>query len=74
MVVETHADRAVIWTKPDDLEVNFDKPTTGLAGARSDGFFVLMADGSVITISDKINRETLKALFTKAGGEKVGEF
>lgn len=74
MAVETHADQAVIWTKPDDLEVNFDKPTTGLAGARTGGFHVLLADGSVLFISDNINVQVLKALMTRAGGEVVGEF
>ena len=74
MAVETHADAAVIWTKPDDLEVDFDKPATGLTGAWMGGFHVLMADGSVRFISDKINAQILKSLFTKAGGEVVGEY
>ncbi len=74
MVVESHPDQAVTWTKPDDLDVNFDKPTAGLAGARQGGFQVLMADGSVRFISDQVSVQTLKGLMTRAGGEVIGDF
>jgi hypothetical protein len=71
MVVEAHADAAVIWTKPDDLVIDFKKPSTGLKSARTGGFHALLADGSVRLISDMIDIDVLKALFTRAGGETV---
>ncbi len=74
MAVEARSDHAVIWTKPDDLEVDFAKPITGLEDSRVGGFHALFADGSVRYLSTNIDRATLKALFTKSGGETVGDF
>ena len=74
MAVEARSDHAVIWTKPDDLEVDFDAPITGLQDSRVGGFHALFVDGSVHYLSTNIDRVTLKALFTKSGGETVGDF
>ncbi|MEI8018098.1 MAG: DUF1559 domain-containing protein [Schlesneria sp.] len=74
MAVEARADHAVIWTKPDDLDVDFDVPITGLDDSRVGGFHALFADGTVRFLSTNIDRATLKALFTKSGGETVGDF
>ncbi len=74
LAVEAHADAAVIWTKPDDLVLDFKNPLKGLQSARTGGFHALFADGAVRFISDNIDVETLKNLFTRAGGEAVGEF
>lgn len=74
MTVEATPDRAVYWTKPDDLDVNLEDLLAGLRGSRIGGFHVGMADGSIRFISDNINLNTLKALITCAGGENVGDF
>lgn len=74
MVVEAHKDSAVIWTKPDDIEIDFDNPIKSMKSARVGGFHALFCDGSVRFISDNINLQTLKALLTRAGGETVGGF
>ena len=71
MAVEVNNDRAVTWTKPDDYEVNFDKPLDGLLGIRPGGFQAAFIDGSVRFISQTIDQVTLKALYTRAGGEVV---
>ena len=73
LAVEAHRDAAVIWTKPDDLEVDFKNPLKNLKGSLAGGFHVLMCDGTVRFISDNINLETLKAIFTRAGTEAVGD-
>ena len=70
-MVEASDDRAVIWTKPDDYEVDFKQPKAGLVGLRKGGFLAAFADGSVHFLKDSIDSETLKALFTRAGGERV---
>jgi hypothetical protein len=72
--VEAHRDAAVIWTKPDDLELDFKNPLKNLKSARNNGFTALFADGSVRFISDAIDVNTLKALFTRGGGEAVNNF
>jgi hypothetical protein len=74
MAVEAHHDSAVIWTKPDDLDIDFDEPLLGLQHSRNGGFHVLLADGSVRFVSDNIDPETLKKLFTRAGAEIIGGF
>jgi hypothetical protein len=71
MIVEASDAAAVDWTKPDDLKLNPDKPKAGLEGARSGGFQVSLADGSVRMLSDSIDLDTLKALFTPDGREPV---
>jgi hypothetical protein len=70
-VVEASDERAVIWTKPDDYEVNLKQPKAGLVGLRNGGFLAAFADGSVHFLRDSIKSETLKALFTRAGGESI---
>lgn len=73
-VVEVAADRAVPWTKPVDYRYDPNAPLTGLA-SRENGqlFFVLMVDGSVRGLNHKINPKILKALYTRNGGEAIGE-
>jgi hypothetical protein len=71
LVVEASDDRAVIWTKPDDYEVDFKKPKAGLVGLRKGGFLSAFADGSVHFLKDSLESETIKALFTRAGGEPI---
>jgi hypothetical protein len=74
LAVEAHRDAAAIWTKPDDLAVDFKNPLKNLKSAVLGGFHILMCDGSVRFISDNIDANVLKALFTRGGGEAVNEF
>jgi prepilin-type processing-associated H-X9-DG protein len=74
MVVE--ANRAVTWTKPDDLP--FDEapnfrpaPLFGAGSKHTGGFNALMGDGSVRFIKTSVSMQVLRALITKAGGEVV---
>ncbi|MFO0875903.1 MAG: DUF1559 domain-containing protein [Gemmataceae bacterium] len=71
MMVEADDDHAVIWTKPDDLEVDLKKPLAGLAMRAPEAFLVLLGDGTVRFLRKSIKTETAAALFTVAGGEVV---
>ena len=71
LMVEASDSRAVIWTKPDDYEVDFKHPLAGLVGLRQNGFLAAFADGYVRFIKGSIAAKTLKALFTRAGGEVI---
>lgn len=73
MVVEANDKNAVIWTKPDDIEINAKNPIDGLIQANGRGFNALFADGSVRFIASGIDAATLRALFTASGGEVVGQ-
>jgi len=71
LAVEVNDERAVEWTKPDDLEVDLSKPMAGLGGVRPVSFLAAFCDGSVHVLSDFIDQATLQALFTRAGGEPI---
>jgi hypothetical protein len=73
LVVEAADERAVIWTKPDDLEVNPKKPHAGLVAKGRPWFLVALADGSVRTVRADISARTLWSAFTRAGGEPLGQ-
>lgn len=70
MTVEVSDDRAVIWTKPGDLEYDEQHPLKGL-GMWNDYFLVGMADGSMQSLPASIDPRTLKALFTRKGSGRV---
>jgi hypothetical protein len=71
MLVDGADERAVVWTKPDDLEIDPKEPQKGLAVRARDAFLVLFADGSVRGLPKDIDKKTLWAIFTIAGGEVV---
>jgi hypothetical protein len=73
LVVEASDDRAVIWTKPDDFEVNKKQPMAELVGLRRGGFLATFADGHVQLIRETISSKMLNALFTRAGGEPIDD-
>jgi type II secretory pathway pseudopilin PulG len=73
-IVEADADQAVEWTKPDDWEYAAENPKAGLGKLRPGGWNAALCDGSVHFISENIDPEMLKALFTRAGGEANGDF
>jgi hypothetical protein len=69
MVLEVSDERAVIWTKPDDFEPDKEDPLKGVVGLRDGKFMVLFADAAVRTLSAPIDKDTVRAMFTRAGGE-----
>lgn len=71
VAVEAAADAAVTWTQPDDLAVDLNDPHVKLQDARDGGFLALFADGTVPFVTDAINRDVLKTLFTLKGGEPI---
>ncbi len=71
LVVEANADRAVVWTQPEDFKVDLNNPLNGLGGLRPGGFAALAANGAVHFIASTIDPRLLRALFTCAGGETL---
>jgi hypothetical protein len=71
LVVEADSDRAVIWTKPDDLKYEARQPLAGLGHLRTGGFMALFADAHVSFISNGIDPTVLQALVSFAGREPV---
>jgi Protein of unknown function (DUF1559) len=74
-LVEASDEKAVIWTKPDDFEIDGQNPMNGLAGRHPGNILVGFADGSVHTLPTTMDPEVLKGLFSRNGGEAVqGKF
>jgi Protein of unknown function (DUF1559) len=74
LAVEVNDDRAVPWTKPDDLEVDLSKPFDGLGEAEVGGLSILLfADGHTLGITKQADEATVKALFTRNGGEPIDD-
>jgi hypothetical protein len=71
ILVDGDDDHAVVWTKPDDLKIDQQKPEAGLRKHPSGGYLTGFADGSVHFLAAKIDAKTLYALFTRDGGEVV---
>ncbi len=71
-IVEASAADAVIWTRPDDLEIDMKFPLESLAPGESEGFNAARYDGSVRYMPKKdLTDVILKALLTHQGGEVV---
>jgi hypothetical protein len=73
-IVEATPDKAVPWTKPEDIEFNPDQPLAGVGNPqRPGGMFVGgMLDGSVRMIAPDLDPDVFKALVTPNGGEPLG--
>ncbi|MCE9525919.1 MAG: DUF1559 domain-containing protein, partial [Planctomycetales bacterium] len=71
-ILEADAEHSVIWTKPDDLTIDWKAPLKGLELWKSGTkaiFLAAFCDGSVHAISDKIDPALMKKLLQKDDGE-----
>ena len=71
MIVEADPDKAVIWTKPDDLQVDLENPTAGLGKLHPGVFIAAFADGHAAPVATALDPATIKALFTRNGREVI---
>jgi hypothetical protein len=74
MLVEANDKKAVFWTQPEDFPTDARDLLAGLNLQETKGFLVAFADGSVRFLSANIPLATLRALFTRNGGETVNDF
>jgi hypothetical protein len=70
-LVDADDANAVIWTKPDDWQLNPKQPRKGLSLRFDRGFLMLFVDGSVRILPKTITDMTLNAVFTRNGGEVI---
>ncbi|HEX4610982.1 MAG TPA: DUF1559 domain-containing protein, partial [Urbifossiella sp.] len=71
LAVFADPDRAVVWTKPDDLPFDPNHPLKGLVRPGETGIDVLMADGSVKRLVARVDPKKVAAMVTPAGGEAI---
>ncbi|MBL9165051.1 MAG: DUF1559 domain-containing protein [Planctomycetaceae bacterium] len=69
MVVEVVPQRAVVWTKPDDWEVDLANPLDGVKRSDRDGFVAAWCDGHSSVISNDTDAEEFRGNLTYDGGE-----
>lgn len=69
LFVEAGPDKAVPWTKPEDLPFDPNNPLAALGKVSPQGFRAGFFDGSVHLL--KVDNKTLKALITPDGGEAI---
>ena len=70
MIVEAAPESAVIWTKPDDIEIDQQNPARGL-GTGDQLINAGFGDGHAEAISSTLKPATFWAMFTRNGGEKI---
>ena len=69
-LVEVEPSKAVVWTKPEDWEVDLKQPRKGLERTDRSSFTAAFADGHVEIIDpSKLDDAKLRGLLTRAGGE-----
>jgi type II secretory pathway pseudopilin PulG len=72
MLVTANPDRAVEWTKPDDLPFDAKNPMAGLGAGPHPGIWLAaVADGSIRIITDDIDPQVVTAFCTRNGGEQI---
>jgi len=71
MLVEVVPERAVIWTRPADWEVDFGDPLNGVRRSDRDWFNAARCDGSAHSIENAVDEDKLRALLTIAGKESI---
>jgi hypothetical protein len=71
LIVEAADERAVPWTKPEELPYDAKDPVAGLISKNRDWFLAVFADGSARMIPLEIGLDNIRALFTRNGGEVI---
>jgi hypothetical protein len=69
MHIEVAPERAVVWTRPDDWEVDLNKPLEGLASPGRKEATATMFDGSAHTLDLSMDPAVLRGMLTRAGQE-----
>jgi uncharacterized protein DUF1559 len=69
LAVEVEPLRAVVWTKPDDWEVDVQNPLRGVERDDRKNFVALFADGHLEVIPVNVDFKKLRGLLTRSGGE-----
>jgi hypothetical protein len=69
ILLETHPDAAVIWTKPDDLVIDEQDPLKNLRDQPNSGFASLFGDGSVRFITTTIDPKIFRYLILMNDGQ-----
>ena len=71
LIVEASADKAVVWTKPEDVLIDDINPLLSIITKDSDGFTACLCDGAARFFSKGNDAKTLNALLSIDGREVI---
>ncbi len=71
MVLEAADDKAVVWTKPDDYDVDEKNPSAGLVGLRPGVFFCVFCDGATHIVPQNVAPRIVNLLFDRNDGQVI---
>ena len=71
LIVTTAPTKAVIWTKPQDWNVDAKNPWKGLAREERDVIQAVRIDASTFVLPKTLSSENLRALITRDGEEVI---
>src|SRR5262249_1650123 len=71
MFFEANDDSAVVWSKPDDLIIDVNRPTKGLIRTGQDHFLAAMCDGSVQRFTNTADSKNLVRVIDSQDGEVI---
>jgi hypothetical protein len=71
LIIDADEADAVVWTKPEDLNVDGVDAKQAVFGTRKDAIFCAFADGSVRHLDPQITSQMVHALLTRNGGEVI---
>ncbi len=71
MLVEVAPERAVVWTQPEDWQVDLKDPWRGVRRKDRKWFTAAYCDGGARILDEKMPAKTLRSLLTPAGGEII---
>lgn len=71
LILEVGEDKAVTWTKPDDMDFDSQKPLAGLGTIAGSGILAGFADGHVQNIRKSVDAETFRNLILRNDGQVI---
>ena len=71
LIVEAGPEKAVTWTKPDDMSFDAEKPLAGVGTIPPAGFNAAFADGSVRLLRPSIKPDTFRKLILRNDGQLI---
>ena len=71
LTVVADTQRAVVWTKPEDLDIDIGRPREGWSDGIESVVPFSKVDGSIARLPRELPNAQVKALLTRAGAEKI---
>jgi hypothetical protein len=70
-ILVLQSDQRIPWTKPADIETSPDHEAVRPFRGHGKGFYAAFADGTIKFVSNETDAASVRATFTKAGGDEV---